>query len=129
LGHEDGPATQQEYDDKVAGLAQVINAVGPDVLALQEVGPEQVLADLNAACSIDLDNRPVGIPDGRGIRVALSPRLEVTVAGSAIQCSKTPASEHGAATTLAALTSGAYKPASSERIAVVVCGANTDFAR
>ena len=36
---------------------------------------------------------------------------------------------HGAATTLAALTSGAYKPASSERIAVVVCGANTDFAR
>ena len=27
------------------------------MLALQEVGPEQVLADLNAACSIDFDNR------------------------------------------------------------------------
>jgi len=50
--------------------------VAPDVLALQEVGPEQVLADLNAACSIDFDNRLTGTPDVRGIRVALiSPRL------------------------------------------------------
>jgi hypothetical protein len=76
VGHGDGRATQQEYDDKVAGLAEVINAVAPDVLALQEVGPEQVLADLNAACSIDFDNRLAGIPDARGIHVALlSPRL------------------------------------------------------
>jgi Endonuclease/Exonuclease/phosphatase family len=76
VGHADGLATQQEYDDKIAGLAEVINAVEPDLLALQEVGPEQVLADLNAACSIDFNNRLVGIPDGRGIRVALlSPRL------------------------------------------------------
>jgi Endonuclease/Exonuclease/phosphatase family len=71
VGHADGPATQQEYDDKIGGLAELINAVKPDLLALQEVGPEQVLADLNAACSIDFDNRLVGIPDGRGIRVAL----------------------------------------------------------
>jgi hypothetical protein len=43
---------------------------------LQEVGPEQLLAYLNAACSNDFDDRLVGIPDGRGIRVALlSPRL------------------------------------------------------
>jgi hypothetical protein len=35
-----------------------------------------VLADLNAACSIDFDNRLTGTPDVRGIRVALmSPRL------------------------------------------------------
>lgn len=34
--------------------------------------------------------------------------------------------EHGAATALAALTSGAYRPALGERIAVVLCGANTD---
>ena len=34
-----------------------------------------MLADLNAACSIDFDHRLAGIPDGRGIRVALlSPR-------------------------------------------------------
>jgi threonine dehydratase len=34
--------------------------------------------------------------------------------------------EHGAATALAALTSGAYEPRPDERVAVVLCGANTD---
>lgn len=34
--------------------------------------------------------------------------------------------EHGGATAFAALASGAYRPAEGERIAVVVCGANTD---
>ncbi|NAZ87679.1 serine/threonine dehydratase [Kineococcus indalonis] len=34
--------------------------------------------------------------------------------------------EHGAAAAYAALTSGAYVPAPGERVAVVVCGANTD---
>jgi hypothetical protein len=78
VGQADGPATQQEYDDKIAGLAEIINAVAPDVLALQEVGPEQVLADLNAACSIDFDNRLTGTPDDRGIRVALMSPLPVS---------------------------------------------------
>ncbi|MFE3001100.1 serine/threonine dehydratase [Nocardia sp. NPDC059246] len=34
--------------------------------------------------------------------------------------------EHGGSTALAALLSGAYVPAPGERVAVVVCGANTD---
>jgi threonine dehydratase len=34
--------------------------------------------------------------------------------------------EYGAAAALAALTSGAYVPSEGERIAVIVCGANTD---
>lgn len=34
--------------------------------------------------------------------------------------------EHGAAAALAALTSGAYRPATDERVVVVLCGANTD---
>lgn len=34
--------------------------------------------------------------------------------------------EHGAATAVAALTSGVYRPAPGERVAVVLCGANTD---
>ena len=37
------------------------------------------------------------------------------------------ATEHGAATAYAALTSGAYQPAADERVVVVVCGANTDL--
>ncbi|MDZ5662135.1 threonine/serine dehydratase [Nocardioides sp. S-58] len=36
------------------------------------------------------------------------------------------ASEHGAATALAGLLSSAYVPSDGERVAVVVCGANTD---
>lgn len=35
-------------------------------------------------------------------------------------------SEHGAAAAYAALTSGRYRPAAGERVAVVLCGANTD---
>jgi len=34
--------------------------------------------------------------------------------------------EHGAAAAFAALTSGAYVPAEGERVAVILCGANTD---
>ncbi|MDQ0819583.1 threonine dehydratase [Arthrobacter sp. V4I6] len=34
--------------------------------------------------------------------------------------------EYGAATALAALTSGAYLPQDEEHVAVIVCGANTD---
>ncbi|MFC6286866.1 threonine/serine dehydratase [Nocardioides sp. GCM10027113] len=37
------------------------------------------------------------------------------------------AAEHGAATALAALAGGAYRPAAGERLVVVVCGANTDL--
>jgi len=36
------------------------------------------------------------------------------------------AAEHGAAAAYAALTSGAHVPEPGERVAVVVCGANTD---
>ena len=75
VGHDDGPTTDDEYQAKLAALAAVIDIVGPDVLALQEVGPDEVLADLNEACAIDFDFRLTGTADGRGIRVALmSPR-------------------------------------------------------
>jgi threonine dehydratase len=37
--------------------------------------------------------------------------------------------EPGGATALAALTSGAYRPAAGERVGVVLCGANTDPAK
>lgn len=36
--------------------------------------------------------------------------------------------EHGAAAAVAALTSGAYRPEPGERVALVLCGANTDVA-
>jgi threonine dehydratase len=36
------------------------------------------------------------------------------------------AAEYGAAAALAALTAGAYTPSADERVAIVICGANTD---
>ena len=50
VGHVDGPVTPAEYQAKLAALAKVIDAVGPDVVALQEVGPIEVLADLDQVC-------------------------------------------------------------------------------
>jgi threonine dehydratase len=59
--------------------------------------------------------------------------VSVLVDDAAIEAARTRlwqdyriASEHGAATAYAALLSSAYVPASGERVAVVVCGANTD---
>ena len=37
-------------------------------------------------------------------------------------------SEYGAATAMAALTSGTYRTGPDERVAVIICGANTDAA-
>jgi threonine dehydratase len=38
-------------------------------------------------------------------------------------------SEPGGAAALSALTSGAYRPAKGERVAVLLCGGNTDAVR
>jgi hypothetical protein len=34
VGHPDGPDTEEKYQAKLAGLAEVIDDVAPDVLAL-----------------------------------------------------------------------------------------------
>lgn len=74
-GHPESLETPAEYRARLRALAAIIDDVAPDVVALQEVGGVEVLVDLNDACAIDFDNRMVGIPDSRGIRVALmSPR-------------------------------------------------------
>lgn len=57
-----------EYQSKLTALATVVDAAGPDVVALQEVGPPEVLADLAQSCQIDFDHRLVGKADGRDIR-------------------------------------------------------------
>ena len=41
-----GPKTKVVYDDKLAALAATVNAVAPDILAVQEVGDPEALADL-----------------------------------------------------------------------------------
>ena len=43
------PESQQDFQDKLAKLAAVIDTEQPDVLALQEVGPNGALAALQQA--------------------------------------------------------------------------------
>lgn len=51
---------------------------------------------------------------------------DIVAARAALWADYRIASEHGAATAYAALLSGRYTPEPGERVAVVVCGANTD---
>jgi endonuclease/exonuclease/phosphatase family metal-dependent hydrolase len=71
VGAEGGPTSSDAYRAKLAAVSAVIAGVAPDVLALQEVGGDDVLADLDAACGHVFPYRTSGTPDDRGIRVAL----------------------------------------------------------
>jgi endonuclease/exonuclease/phosphatase family metal-dependent hydrolase len=71
-----GPRDQQTYERKLSNLARTIQAVAPDVIALQEIGDEDAFGDLRRALS---GRYPYGrlsrLPDMRGIRVAFLSRL------------------------------------------------------
>jgi endonuclease/exonuclease/phosphatase family metal-dependent hydrolase len=72
----DGPDTTAAYLAKLASLAAVIDQARPDVLALREVGPLDALTPLQATLNWQMPHIALGIPDGRGIRVAfLSTRV------------------------------------------------------
>ncbi|MEV4379900.1 threonine/serine dehydratase [Streptosporangium sp. NPDC049644] len=61
-----------------------------------------------------------------GIRSLLVPEEAIVEARREMWREHRIAAEHAGATAYAALLSGAYTPAEGERVAVVVCGANTD---
>jgi threonine dehydratase len=62
----------------------------------------------------------------RGVRSVLVPDEAITAARQTLWNHRRVVVEHGGATALAALLCGAYVPEAGERIAVVLCGANTD---
>jgi endonuclease/exonuclease/phosphatase family metal-dependent hydrolase len=68
-GGPDGP-TQAVYDEKIAGLAAIINTHAPDALALQELGDPKALDDLVSALKGSWHRAVSAHPDSRGIRVA-----------------------------------------------------------
>jgi endonuclease/exonuclease/phosphatase family metal-dependent hydrolase len=72
------PDTEVAFDAKVASLAEVIDAIRPDIACLQEIGPGAVLEPLEAALAHSLPHRAVGRPDERGIRVAILSSLPLT---------------------------------------------------
>jgi threonine dehydratase len=60
------------------------------------------------------------------VRSVLVPDAEIVGARRVLWEHRRVLVEHGAATALAALTSGAYRPADGESVAVVLCGGNTN---
>jgi endonuclease/exonuclease/phosphatase family metal-dependent hydrolase len=76
LGAEE--ADLERYQRKLDLLAQVIDGLSPDVVALQEVGGEEPLQDLQEALGDAYPHRAVSaFPDSRGIRVAFLSKLAV----------------------------------------------------
>lgn len=75
--HDDDPDTQAEYEQKLDALAAVIELLDPDILALQEVGGQTPLDDLQTRPD-SYPHAALGVPDGRGIRNAFLSRLAFT---------------------------------------------------
>ncbi len=64
------------YAAKLTLLSDVIQKHAPDIIALQEVGGEEPIADLQAALMGDYAHAAVSLfPDARGIRVAFLSKL------------------------------------------------------
>lgn len=116
-----------------AGAARVV-AVEPERIptfaaALDSGRPVDI--DVSGVAADSLGARRIGTV---GFATALKARVEsVLVSDEAIVDARQRlwdatrvAAEYGGAAALAALTSGAYRPARGERVAVVVCGGNTD---
>ncbi len=112
------------------------------VVAVEPVGAPTLHAALAAGGPVDVDVSGVA-KDSLGARrvgaiafevAAAAPDLvsvlvdDADIVAARARCGARPGSpvEHGAAAAYAALTSGAYVPAAGERVATVVCGANTD---
>jgi threonine dehydratase len=117
----------------VEGQARVV-AVEPVTVptlheALRSGGPVDVAVSGIAADS--LGARRVGeigyaVAVRTGVRSVLVSDEEIVAARRALWAYHRIVVEHGAAAAYAALTSGVYAPATGERVAVILCGANTD---
>lgn len=76
-GTAGGPRTDAAYQAKLTALADTIGVLAPDVLAVQEVGDRDALADLAERAGGGW-KLATADPDGRGIRVGFLSRLELT---------------------------------------------------
>lgn len=117
----------------VAGRARVV-AVEPELIptlhrALEAGGPVPV--EVSGVGADALGASRIGaigyaVTAAAGVRSVLVSDEAIVDARREMWRSYRIAAEHAGATAFAALRSGAYTPASGERVAVVVCGANTD---
>src|SRR6476661_848194 len=80
-GGEYGPRTKDVYQKKLAYMADRINALAPDVVAVQEVGDPDALADLAGRLPGTWRTALSTHPDRRGIRVGFLSRTPVITVG------------------------------------------------
>jgi len=115
------------------GRARVVG-VEPDTIptlhtALAAGRPVDVDVSGVAADSLGarrLGDIPYAVAARTGVRSVLVGEADIVAARALLWDRYRLAVEHGGATALAALLSGAYPPAEGERVAVILCGANTD---
>lgn len=115
------------------GQVQVV-AVEPDTIptlhtALARGGPVDI--EVSGITADSLGARRLGtiaydVAARTGVRSILVPDEEIIAARRLLWEHRRVVVEHGTAAALAALTSGAYHPATGERLAILLCGANTD---
>jgi hypothetical protein len=71
-GADAGPSDEQAYDAKLTELARVIGEIGPDILAVQEVGDPEALEDLHGRLDGDWVAESSGLATGAGFGSASS---------------------------------------------------------
>ena len=76
-GAPSGPASDDVYKAKLEGLAATINGQGPDVVAVQEVGDPEAVADLVELLDGTWEQRLSAHPGSRGIRVGFLSRRSI----------------------------------------------------
>lgn len=80
-GGEYGPRTQAIFEKKLSYLADRINALVPDVVAVQEVGDPSALTDLAGRLPGTWHTALSAHPDRRGIRVGFLSRTPLATVG------------------------------------------------
>jgi threonine dehydratase len=117
----------------VEGLAKVLGvepANAPTLHSALAAG-EPVDVAVSGIAADSLGARRVGrigfdVAVRTGVQSVLVSDDDIVAARSLLWAEYRIVVEHGAAAAYAALTSGAYLPAEGERVAVILCGANTD---
>ncbi|MEO8219958.1 MAG: endonuclease/exonuclease/phosphatase family protein [Specibacter sp.] len=77
-GGEFGPGSAEVYEKKLDYLAARIDDISPDLLAVQEIGDPQALADLLERLPGTWHTALSAHPDARGIRVGILSRTEIS---------------------------------------------------
>jgi len=117
----------------LAGTARVVGVepTGAPTLDRALAAGEPVDVKVSGIAADSLGARRLGsiaweVAQCTGVRGVLVEDAEIRLARQALWDRYRLVVEDGAAAAVAALTSGAYRPAADERVAVVLCGANTD---